>query len=305
MAMISARRARLLAGATALALLVAPSGLARAASDEPLPRSMAALGDSISRGFDACGFYVDCSVRSWSTGDDTEVDSQRSRLAAAGAPLSTVLNLARTGATVAALGGQAGSAVASHVDYVTIEIGANDACRPDVSAMTPVGQFRSQLRAALRRLHGGLPQARVFLASVPDLMRLWEIGHDNRVARFAWSRLHICPSMLAAADSEAPADVARREQVRAQVVAYNAELASACADYGPDCRYDQGAVFAERFTIHEISKWDWFHPNVFGQHALADVTWQAGFFAVATATSESQESEATATPARSTSDHGH
>jgi hypothetical protein len=26
------------------------------------------------------------------------------------------------------------------------------------------------------------------------------------------------------------------------------------------------------------SKWDWFHPNVNGQHELAAVTWRAGFF---------------------------
>jgi hypothetical protein len=69
--MTSARQARLVAGVTALALLAAPGAAARAASEDPLPRSMAALGDSISRGFDACGFYADCSFRSWSTGDDT------------------------------------------------------------------------------------------------------------------------------------------------------------------------------------------------------------------------------------------
>jgi lysophospholipase L1-like esterase len=275
--MTALRRARPAAGAAVLALLAAAAP-AQADPDPALPTSMAALGDSISRGFDACGFYVDCTPRSWATGDDSEVDSQRSRLVAAGARLSTVVNLAHTGDTVAALDDQAAAAVAQHVEYVTVDIGANDACRPDVSQMTPVGEFRSQLRTALRRLHSGLPRARVFIASIPDLMRLWKVGHDNHLARFTWSRLHICPSMLAAPESEAPQDVARREQVRARVQAYNSELATACADYGADCRDDHGAVFGERFTIHEISKWDWFHPNVFGQHALADVTWRAGFF---------------------------
>jgi len=276
--MTSERRARLVAAAVAVAVL-ATTGPAQAEPTRELPTSMAALGDSITRGFDACGFYVDCPERSWSTGDDAEVDSQRSRLTAAGAQLSTVVNLAHTGAAVAALDDQAAGAVAQHADYVTIEIGANDACQPDVSQMTPVETFRGLLRTALTRLHDGLPRARVFIASIPDLMRLWRVGHDNHVARFAWSRLHICPSMLGSADSTAPADVARREHVRARVEAYNSVLAAACAEYGSDCRYDRGAVFAERFTIHEISKWDWFHPNVFGQHALAEVTWRAGFFA--------------------------
>jgi len=275
--MTAERRARLMAWAATLAVL-ATTEPAQAAPTRELPTSMAALGDSITRGFDACGFYVDCEPRSWSTGDDDDVDSQRARLQAVGARLSTVTNLAHTGAAVAALDDQAAAAVAQHVAYVTIEIGANDACQPDVAQMTPVETFRTQLRTALDRLHAGLPRARLFIASIPDLMRLWQVGHANHVARFAWSRLHICPAMLASADSDAPADVARRKQVRARVVAYNSELADACADYGSDCRYDHGAVFAERFTIHEISKWDWFHPNVFGQHALAEVTWRASFW---------------------------
>jgi lysophospholipase L1-like esterase len=148
--MRSLRRARPAVAAAVLALL-ATAAPARADSDQDLPSSMAALGDSISRGFDACGFYVDCTPRSWTTGDDTEVDSQRSRLLAAGARLATVVNLAHTGAPVAELDDQVAAAVAQHVEYVTLDIGANDACRPAASQMTRVEEFRGQLRAALRR----------------------------------------------------------------------------------------------------------------------------------------------------------
>ena len=44
--------------------------------------SMAAMGDSITRGFNACGFYVDCPSRSWSTGTNTTVNSHYLRLRA-------------------------------------------------------------------------------------------------------------------------------------------------------------------------------------------------------------------------------
>ncbi len=67
--------------------------------------------------------------------------------------------------------------------------------------------------------------------------------------------------------------------MRARVEAYNAELAAACENYGSACRYDKGAVFDTHFTADELSKWDWFHPNVYGQKELAEVTWRAGFFA--------------------------
>jgi lysophospholipase L1-like esterase len=272
----AARRVRLTAVAAALALLPA-AGSAGAAQSRPLPTVMVALGDSISRGFDACGFYVDCPERSWSTGVDDRVDSQRARLTAAGAKLAAT-NLAHTGATVAELADQVAGAVADHADYVTLEIGANDACSTDVASMTPVADYRSRLRAALDKLHDGLPQARMFIASVPDLFRLWQVGHGNKLARFAWSHGHICQSMLAAPESTAAGDVTRREAVRTRVEAYNAELAAACEDYGSACRYDKGAVFDTPFTADQISKWDWFHPNVNGQHELAAVTWRAGFF---------------------------
>jgi lysophospholipase L1-like esterase len=267
---------RLLACAVAVALV--PSSTPASAASVALPSSMVALGDSISRGFDACGFYVDCPRRSWSTGDDPRVDSQRTRLGAAGDQTLVSTNLARTGARVDQLTDEADDAVAAHASYVTIEIGANDACRGSVSEMTSVADFRTQLRAGLAELHEGLPQVRVFIASIPDLLHLWSVGHSDRFAQFAWAKLHMCRSMLDRPESMAPADVARRTEVRRRVEAYNAELSAACRDFGANCRDDGGAVFAARFGVDELSKWDWFHPNLAGQHELAELTWAAGFF---------------------------
>src|SRR5687768_10232023 len=52
---------------------VLPSGTPAQAADRPT--KMAALGDSITRGFNACGWYVDCPSRSWSTGSYSTVNS--------------------------------------------------------------------------------------------------------------------------------------------------------------------------------------------------------------------------------------
>ena len=59
--------------ATALALSLAVPAAAEAAAGRPTllappPTSMASMGDSITRGFNACGFFVDCPSRSFSTG---------------------------------------------------------------------------------------------------------------------------------------------------------------------------------------------------------------------------------------------
>lgn len=242
---------------------------------QALPTSIAALGDSISRGFNACGFYTDCTRRSWSTGSDASVDSHRNRLEAAGARVIAAHNFARSGARVDALPAQMAQAVAAGAQYVTVEIGANDACRADVASMTPVAEFRARVREAFGSVR---PGTRVFVASIPDLSRLWQVGHRSRMARMAWDKLDICPSMLARPTSTAALDVRRRATVRDRVRAYNAELAAACADLGGACRWDRGAVFGYRFTLNQLTRWDYFHPDKGGQRALSDATWQASFF---------------------------
>ncbi|MGQ0846123.1 MAG: GDSL-type esterase/lipase family protein [Sporichthyaceae bacterium] len=266
-------------GAALLGVAVASApAVASAEEAVALPTSLAALGDSITAGFNACGFFADCPTRSWSAGSDSSVYSHRQRLADAGARLAEANNLARTGARVEALPGQMAAAVAAGADYVTVEIGANDACRRDPAAMTSVPAYRASVREAFGTLKKERPEARLFVASIPDLHRLWEVGHGSRLARMAWKKLGICQAMLARPTSKAQADAARRASVRERVQAYNAELAMACADYGTRCRYDGGTVFAYRFSLNQLTRWDFFHPDKGGQRALSDATWRAGFW---------------------------
>jgi hypothetical protein len=83
--------------------------------------------------------------------------------------------------------------------------------------------------------------------------------------------------MLADAASNAAKDVARRNLVRQRVMAYNRQLEEACRAYGPDCRYDGGAVFSYPYTLKHVSAWDYFHPNSEGQKVLARITFDARF----------------------------
>jgi lysophospholipase L1-like esterase len=246
-----------------------------------LPNSMAGLGDSITRGFNACGFYVDCTSRSWSTGGSGEVNSHYLRILARNPAISGQRhNDAVDGARASDLARQAGVAVSQRVEYVTIEIGANDACRSSESLMTPVSTFRTQIDAALATLKTGLPSnAQIYVASVPDIKRLWAIGRGSFAARLAWSTLKVCQSMLANPTSTASADVARRDRVQQRVRDYNTQLAQACAAFGPRCDFDDNAVFNYQFTLSQVSQWDYFHPNTAGQRSAAQITWNAGPYA--------------------------
>ncbi|GII58075.1 lipoprotein [Planotetraspora thailandica] len=260
------------------AAVVAGTGTAHAQTRQT-PRVMAALGDSISAGFNACGWYVSCTSRSWSAGDDSSVGSHYLRLLGMSPGMrGHNLNFAVPGADSADLAGQARRAVAAGAGYVTILIGAQDACTDSEAAMTPVGAFRKGVEDALAVLRPS--GAKVFVASIPDLRRLWLVGKDNGWARSFWALGRVCPSMLAEPSSLAKKDEARRERVRARVIAYNDQLRQACALYGPACRYDGGAVFSYPFTLRHVSGWDYFHPNAEGQRALAQVTFDAGFLSM-------------------------
>ena len=241
----------------------------------PLPHSMASAGDSITRAFDLDTNHVlqDSPAASWSTGSDPTVNSQYDRLVAANPALAgQAYNDAQTGAKMSALAGQLALAATQRVDYVTILIGANDLCTPSVATMTPTTTFERQFDQALAAFMSADRNARVFVASIPDLFRLWQTLRTNPVAQITWSLAHICPSMLAVS-----ATAAERQQVVAQELADNASLAAVCARY-PRCRFDADAVYQSAFSAADVSAADSFHPSLAGQKALASVTWAAGFW---------------------------
>ncbi|MFI9030427.1 SGNH/GDSL hydrolase family protein [Streptomyces sp. NPDC053560] len=233
------------------------------------PDSVAALGDSITAGFDACGLLADCSAASWATGTDPAVRSLASRLVAKQS--GHAWNFARTGALMDDLPRQIDRAIPHKPELVTILVGANDACRNNASAMTPTADFRAGFRTSLQKLRKALPKTQVYVAAVPDLLRLWSQGRQNPVGKQVW-KLGICQSMLRDADDVSSAANSRRAEVRDQVVAYNKALREVC-ETDRRCRFDQ-AVFDYRFTGRELSEWDWFHPSKRGQRELAEMAYR-------------------------------
>ncbi|MET9777537.1 SGNH/GDSL hydrolase family protein [Streptomyces sp. NPDC006367] len=236
------------------------------------PESIAAVGDSITRGFDACTILSDCPEVSWATGSSAEVDSLAVRLLGAEGAAGRSWNYAVTGARMADLTGQVTRAAARGPELVTVMVGANDACRASTAAMTPVADFRAQFEEAMRTLRQKLPRAQVFVASIPDLKRLWSEGRADPVGRQVW-KLGVCPSMLGDADAVDAAATQRRNTVHERVVAYNEVLREVCAK-DRRCRTDGGAVHAFRFGTGQLSRWDWFHPSVDGQARLAEIAYR-------------------------------
>ncbi|MES5821394.1 SGNH/GDSL hydrolase family protein [Streptomyces sp. RG80] len=236
------------------------------------PASLAAVGDSITRAFDACSVLQDCPEASWATGSSAEVDSLAVRLLGTAKAASSSWNYAVSGARMADLAGQMAQAAAKRPGLVTVMAGANDACRDSTAAMTSVADFRTQFEDALRTLRDAAPKAQVYVASVPNLKRLWSEGRTNPMGKQVW-KLGICPSMLGDADALDAAATERRDTVQKRVEAYNEVLEEVCAK-DERCRFDGGAVYEFRFGTDQLSHWDWFHPSVNGQARLAEIAYR-------------------------------
>src|SRR3954471_724791 len=256
-------------------LVVAAAALAAAplASAAP-PGSMAATGDSITRAFNTGSLpLLDAPANSWATGTSPAVNSHYNRLLALNPAIAgRAFNDAVTGADMADLNGQVQRAVAQRVEYVTVLMGANDACASSEAAMTPVATFRAELDTALRTVATGLPSARLDVLSIPDVYRLWDVYRTSPTAWLVWSAAGICQSLLANPWSYSSSDSARRLRVRQRTVDYNTQLARGCAQY-VTCRFDGNAVFNTTFARSDVSTRDYFHPSLAGQAKLAAATW--------------------------------
>lgn len=269
------------------ALMISFALLAGTAQATKVPRVMAALGDSITRGFNTSGPgcptgpSLDCPQNSWATGTNPTVDSVRERLDAISPQPLTAYNDAVSGARAVNLLGQAETAAAQDPDFVLIEIGANDAC---ATTPTLTATFREQVRSALQVLVSGNKQVYIQLMSIPDINNLRTIFTEppdpNALAR--WSLFNVCQGLLANPLSTEPADEVRREAFRAQVIAYNETLEEVCAEF-KRCIWDDYAVFNSSFTAADVATVantptaDYFHPSVSGQAKLAEAAWSTTF----------------------------
>jgi lysophospholipase L1-like esterase len=277
---VNAPRRRLTAAVGALLVaivFVAPSAVA---AQGAYPRSIASTGDSITRAYNT-GFipYTDNPAASWATGTSTAVNSHYLRLLALNPKIKGKnYNDAVSGARMADLYGQMGAVISQKAEYVTIEMGGNDVCTSSESTMTSVAAYESQFVAAMERVTNALPHTRIFVASIPNVERLWEVRKDDAVARFAWDLFDVCQSMLANPLSTDQADVDRRARVLQRETDFNTVLVAVCAQYR-QCKSDDGAVFATDFTAADVSTRDYFHPSTAGQAKLAAGTWAASYWA--------------------------
>ena len=151
-------------GQTAAARLAAP---APTPARTGTPTSIAVLGDSISAATGTGQLSAEMKQNSWATG--TVSWSMRGQL---GIATANAYNQASNGRRMVDLAGQA-SSLPTSTQYVVIEMGGNDLCRPSVGEMTSPASYRAQLQSGLAAIRARVPNALIFVASVPDIYNLW------------------------------------------------------------------------------------------------------------------------------------
>lgn len=270
----STRRSAAIAVSAAMLALVPSSG---SAFTKGLPDAMAAIGDSITQAANTDGSNIGASnpEHSWSTGYDSGdvVLSHYERLRAKNRHIRNKnFNDAVSGARMDDAPGQADVAVSQGVEYVTIEMGGNDVCTSDVSNMTTVASYESNFRLTMQKLTTGLPAAKIYVLSVPDVYQLWSLFQNDAYPSWLWRTFGICQSMLDENNTEAD-----RQAVRLRNMEFNDALARVCAEF-TQCRWDGYGVFNYQFARADVSSVDYFHPSLRGQANLAQNSWTAGYW---------------------------
>ncbi|ROQ06615.1 lysophospholipase L1-like esterase [Rathayibacter sp. PhB93] len=279
------RRSPLIVLGLAASVLAGGAIAPAAAAATPSELSVVAFGDSITRGAATCGTEDDCPVNSWSTGSAPEVRSIATRLQEV-APQRTVTtdNRANSGSRIAEVSAAvtAAQAAGAAPDVVTLLIGGNDLCSPDVPAgpdayaMTPAADFSASASGLLRQISSAWPRATVLLGSVPDIGSEWEVVQGTP-GKLIWGLFSICRTTRGAkADNHVQRGAAFEAAVAAaaeRTKQYNDALASACSAAGPQCIWDGGALTRTPITKDVLSTVDYFHPNVAGQALVASVLW--------------------------------
>jgi lysophospholipase L1-like esterase len=259
------------------------------------PKRMIAIGDSITRAFDAT-LPGDNLSQSWSSGShgflqqllglpDVNSHNQRITRAFGGTGRRNAV-AARNGADVKDLYGQALGIGSQGYTYATVLLGGNDVCKGSIAELPTDEEFFLRAAYGLAALVYGMPPgATIQVVAIPDIKRLYDVGIDKTAlgiidCKRLWSLTALgfpCGSMLS--PDNTPAD---RDYVRSRNVQYNRLLEFAVALLQkkiPDRFLSfTDVTYTYPFTASDVSNIDCYHPSSRGQRAIASGTWAVGPF---------------------------
>lgn len=281
---------------------------------EALPLSMGALGDSISAAALAAfkrtdirnplafpkfmyfigryGYYrsvqaFESRELSWSTGSSEDIFSHAQRIEELSGKKIKVFNGAISGAGTWSLNEEVTNLLIwskknlreNAPDYVTLEIGANDACidKGDTES-TSVAEYSSQVQSTVNKLIKENPKIKILISGIPNVPKVKRTVENSRLGlllfphcKDIWKKLPYCQNILQNDDQDS---LDRSEKLISSymheleniVLNTNDKEGRAALKFAPE-------VFSYPITENDIS-FDCFHPNKKGQALLSDITWK-------------------------------
>lgn len=233
-----------------------------------------ALGDSITTAVNSTDWGAR-TIHSWSTGSGTDgiVESHFKRLKSQFPEKQVSFhNVARGGAKSSGLASQLSELSVFAPDYVTLLIGANDACSWNAEeSQGQLDRFEQNVRQSVSGLVEQNSGIRIAMLPIPDMHALWEKGMEMN-CQWLWNLTGVCPSLLGAR-------VTHEERLAFQLRVNEAnQRLDLIADEFPDQVKFNQSLGSYRFSTEHISPRDCFHPSGAGQDLIARLAWENGWY---------------------------
>lgn len=282
----------------------------------PYPKSMGALGDSLTRAANAglrrqrsifpwitVNFFwrsylrtvrdrngsYDRPIYSWTTGSSKKVLSHRKRLEKMSGKKIKFHNSGITGAKIGLVWQKElpelkkwsqDNLGKNYPDYVTLMIGANDLCTGSADTITEPEKFEEHLDKILEELLINSNDTKVLVSAFPNVNLLPEILFDSK-----WGARKTCADLWKKFPICPAITRAKNEEqlnkVQEYYDRYHDIIESKIADlrliYGDRIRY-ASKIQEESFTEDDIAV-DCFHPNYNGQKKLARKSFESTWWA--------------------------
>lgn len=234
---------------------------------------MGSIGDSITTAMNSNG-WGERKPYNWSTGTtkNKAIRSHFHKIKKITQKEVTPYNSATSGATSNDIAPQIDELLPKKPDYVTIMIGANDACSWAEDSEEQLDKYEDNVSSAIERLISNNSQIKILLVPIPNMYHLWETAHNEGNCQLRWNFLNICPNLLSSKRTEK-----ERQEFQQRVYKANDRLEKIALANVQHVKFDR-SIADFLFENKHISKRDCFHPSLSGQNIISSLTWKRGWF---------------------------
>lgn len=237
--------------------------------------TMAAIGDSISVGFDAQLPAYNKSLN-WSTGNHFLglVKSHYLRLKEIFPGKVVKYNRAKVGSAAAHVRQQMHQLTeelnGKELDYLTIMVGANDVCFWPRDHKNKLDAYEANMRATVEEAIAYNNNLKITVVPVPNMLRLYEVG-KTKACSYAWRLVNMCDVLFFSHEESDRVAFGQR------LGDLNDRLRAIANDY-PEHIHFADKVAKASFEKDDVSDIDCFHPSFKGQQKLALDSWEGGWY---------------------------